>query len=1129
MFSLGMCPFRQPHLHFGEGRSEAATENWTYYLDMRENMHTDFRGNPWTTTWGFCCGRVQAKVEPAADVDGSGTNKQATHTTRFTFSGDLAHEAIAKNFSAITFPTAPGQYLDVPDADTINEVTTRYDARHRPVARTVWLVPRGAVNPDAVPIAGGGQAGDPAVTIGGVVQGLTTTWRYDEDLTDGVAIDHDYATQITAALGGGFFGAGSVGSAVEVTNPNGEKMVIVYDGAGRNVLTIDGLLHTKSVAYDAMVAGISGSQGNLLSTTFTDTLSHININYTDAAGRTLATRDGLSKDTLFGFDADGNTLSVRDPNGVGEDCVFDARNRMASCTDTHGDQTQWAYDANSNKNSFTDAKGKSDSRSFDGRDRKASWTSRLASDTTAWGYDANNNVTTLTDAQGGVTDYTFDLRNLRILEAYPDDDTHLHTGINDHVSFAWDAAGRARNKLDQASNTIAYVFDMANRLTSRTYPDTNNDTFTYDLASRMLTAASARYNNTVTRTYDAAGRLTADNLTVASTTYAVGIGYDNADRNISITYPDSSVVNRTYTNRDQLYQVQYTPSGGSASTVATRAYDDGMRLLTTTYGNSLVETRAYRNDTGGRVDNLVASIAIPSITGFTYTYDANKNKTAESDGILTNYAWATGTTGYDDKDRLTNWSRTSGDSQTWNLSLVGDWTNTVVNGTTDTRTHNAVHELLSRSTSATSLAYDAKGNLTTNSNGQTYTWDYDNKMASATVSGTTTTYAYDALGRRVSKGTMSALTVFASIGQQEIAEYQGGTLLHKYIFGSYIDEPLMLVNVSGASETSHYYHANSLNCVAALTDSTGGLTERYVYNAYGNAAILNPTGTTVLTVSTVGNPILYTGRRLEPETSLYYYRARYYDADAGRFIGRDPIAQDSFGALEYNLSSRHNALMTMSGGIQRRFNVDLYEYARWNPFTYLDPSGLQYGYGGTGTPPGQSTPTPTGSNGQDASLPGNPDMFGNDYNPTTYGEWRNAFWATPYELYQANKIHDKISNDPRLGKFSGPWLGPWDAMRHCMASCELSKKIGCKAAEGFGTAHENDEVGTSPFGAIDTQMDLHNNARGRQIGAAGLDCYKGCLAALNNGTLRTVKPSGLDINGNPVPPGVLQNSNQPWP
>ena len=37
---------------------------------------------------------------------------------------------------------------------------------------------------------------------------------------------------------------------------------------------------------------------------------------------------------------------------------------------------------------------------------------------------------------------------------------------------------------------------------------------------------------------------------------------------------------------------------------------------------------------------------------------------------------------------------------------------------------------------------------------------------------------------------------------------------------------------------------------------------------------------------TVANPFAYTGRELDP-TGLYYFRARYYDAELGRFLSRD--------------------------------------------------------------------------------------------------------------------------------------------------------------------------------------------------------------------------------------------------
>lgn len=58
----------------------------------------------------------------------------------------------------------------------------------------------------------------------------------------------------------------------------------------------------------------------------------------------------------------------------------------------------------------------------------------------------------------------------------------------------------------------------------------------------------------------------------------------------------------------------------------------------------------------------------------------------------------------------------------------------------------------------------------------------------------------------------------------------------------------------------------------------------------------------------------FTGREWDPETGLYYYRARYYDAKVGRFISEDPIGFD--------------------GG------VNLYAYVYDNPVIFTDPTGL---------------------------------------------------------------------------------------------------------------------------------------------------------------------------------------------
>ncbi len=139
---------------------------------------------------------------------------------------------------------------------------------------------------------------------------------------------------------------------------------------------------------------------------------------------------------------------------------------------------------------------------------------------------------------------------------------------------------------------------------------------------------------------------------------------------------------------------------------------------------------------------------------------------------------------------------------------------------------------------------------------------------------------------------------------KDVAEYSQGqpstTPLRKYAFGSYIDEPVALIDHTGAASgtgtganngttTVYHYHANHLYSIAALTDQSGQVVERYAYDAYGQQVILDAAGTTVRAASLIQNRFTYTGREWDAESHTYHYRARTYDARLARFLQRDPI------------------------------------------------------------------------------------------------------------------------------------------------------------------------------------------------------------------------------------------------
>jgi len=286
----------------------------------------------------------------------------------------------------------------------------------------------------------------------------------------------------------------------------------------------------------------------------------------------------------------------------------------------------------------------------------------------------------------------------------------------------------------------------------------------------------------------------------------------------------------------------------------------------------------------------------------------------ENEAMMAKFRWLAQPEGQDhgwsQQISLTSWTSngtTLNETQSWNLSLEGAWNSTTVNGNTETRTFNQTYEILT--SNANAMTHDRNGNLTTNKDGSLYTWDFDNQLAFSTAGtpSVSAAYAYDALGRRVSKSSGNTVTVFVHSNYQIATEYKsinGGAFTEhqSFVYASYIDDPIALISTNG----TYFYHSNQQNeammakfrwpaqpegqvqgctqqfSIAAITDSNGNLSERYGYNAYGKPVIITDS---IL----VDNPYFFTGRQLDSETGLFYFRARYYDASLGQFVSRDPL------------------------------------------------------------------------------------------------------------------------------------------------------------------------------------------------------------------------------------------------
>jgi RHS repeat-associated protein len=201
--------------------------------------------------------------------------------------------------------------------------------------------------------------------------------------------------------------------------------------------------------------------------------------------------------------------------------------------------------------------------------------------------------------------------------------------------------------------------------------------------------------------------------------------------------------------------------------------------------------------------------------------------------------------------------------------------------------------------------YDANGNLATKDEGSdvwSYAWNARNELVTVAKNGSVVArFAYDPLGRRIQKVAGDVSTSYVYDGEDIIRETRSNGTGYRYIHGPRVDEPLVRIDNLG---NSNYYHADGLGSIVKMTNDAGNIIAAYDYNAWGE----------LMPGSAAPDSYGFTGREWDQTVGLWYYRARYYDSEVGRFISEDP--------LNYR------------GG-----DVNLYSYVGNNPVNWKDPSG----------------------------------------------------------------------------------------------------------------------------------------------------------------------------------------------
>ena len=208
--------------------------------------------------------------------------------------------------------------------------------------------------------------------------------------------------------------------------------------------------------------------------------------------------------------------------------------------------------------------------------------------------------------------------------------------------------------------------------------------------------------------------------------------------------------------------------------------------------------------------------------------------------------------------------------------------------------YNADNQLTQWGTTA--MSYDLDGNLL-NDGAHAYTWNVRNQLA-AIDSGSTASFVYGPFGRRVSKTVYGVNTGYLYDGANVVQELAGSNPSANLLTGG-LDEVFTRTDSNGVAD----FIRDGLGSTAALTDSTGAISQTYTYDPYG--ATSTSGGST--------NSYQYIGREADA-TGLYFLRARYYNPSTGRFLSEDPMGFAGSG-------------------------TNLYAYTYDDPIDYRDPSG----------------------------------------------------------------------------------------------------------------------------------------------------------------------------------------------
>jgi RHS repeat-associated protein len=721
----------------------------------------------------------------------------------------------------------------------------------------------------------------------------TTTYTYDDPYwretlvayPDNGSTSTTYNTKATLPW--------SISTSTAVTTSSNLNKTTVYDGIGRETqaqLTSDpeGVDYVDTT-YDSVgrKATVSNPhRSGSLSTDGTTTYSY------DAVDRVTLVHqaDGSQSTTTYS----NNCTTVTDEAGHSRESCVDGMGRLTGVWEDPGSsphlnyETDYAYDALSNLLTVTQKGGAS----------SGSWRGR------SFVYDGLSRLISATNPESGTLTYAYAGAGGGLCAGDPSD---VCTKV-----------APAPNQTGTATVTTTYSYDALNRLTGKSYSDgtTSASGYVYDQSSewgvtvqypigRLVLAGTDNGTIGDIKSYDKMGRVEEDwevtPFNSGTGSWQLVYGYDLAGDLISssdgaghtISY---QIETQGSNSSGRISGVTSTLSDGShpptlATSDASNGYWPDGALHKLTFGNGLTDTTVFNNRMQPCRLNLNSSSTLLSTctdtlpSGNVQDFTNGFNSGTMDNGNMMSFT-ATGnqvfarTYTYDALNRLL----TMADSDsvqpctglTWTYDAWANRTSQSNTGHTGSACYTQGSEAFPTSNqlpASSGYQYDAAGNLTYDIVHH-YTYDAENRITQVD-GGSTATYVYDALGRRVQKtaGGVTVNYLYDSSGHN-VSEMDGNTWSRGLV---YLGNSILAQYWGGSTQ---FEWTDQLGSTRLLTSPNQSIYDSEDFYPFGEQMS-----------GSSGTSHKFTGKERDSESNLDKFDARYYGSSLGRFMTPDWAAK----------------------------------------------------------------------------------------------------------------------------------------------------------------------------------------------------------------------------------------------